>query len=104
MPALLALAALVGGFFYASAAAALPPAMRPPARFDYVNREARVLYVSERRAAELCGPKHWSNPGGTACAIGVRPCLIVISVENPLPGVLRHEHAHCNGWGADHEL
>jgi hypothetical protein len=78
-------------------------AKHPPARFDH-PAHARVIYAGQAEALRRCGPPAAMRiTTSVACAFPAeRPCLIIIGPD-PLPGTLRHEEAHCNGWGAAHE-
>ena len=82
----------------------------PPARYDHpFTAQLSIRTVATlSEANELC--KQW-GPRKVACSSGVlnSHCHIIIAQDSALRAIgftrkasLRHEIAHCNGWGSDH--
>jgi hypothetical protein len=75
----------------------------PPEKYSYPAANAWVIERTKEQIRELCG-KHspWAEGPG-ACALPGKRCIILWPKDKPRSGWLwLHEHAHCNGWPADH--
>lgn len=85
-----------------------PPILPPPARYLQHEAPAVVINYPPDVVEQVC--RRWGSREA-ACAFinGVGRCVIVIPTERDwlgapwtYPLVLQHEHAHCNGWPANH--
>jgi hypothetical protein len=91
----------------------------PPVEYDHPYSGKATVYYASDEIWTVCNiPKAEHPPGSdlTGCAIhrgsnvhGTTECTIIIAPETILKRwgltyriVLRHEIAHCNGWGKDH--
>jgi hypothetical protein len=78
--------------------------LEPPARFNHPYAGhviERVLPLAEARQA--CA--HMGVQADACSWLAHNTCYLVIPRNGPvksLSAYIRHERAHCNGWGEDH--
>jgi hypothetical protein len=85
----------------------------PPEHYDYPYPGALTIIraSSEQEVRDLCPTAKFGSIGALACRKGWDnySCTLVIATDDVIESwgfppelVLRHELAHCNGWGQNH--
>ena len=79
-----------------------------PLRYDHPHPDMILVEKSAVEVDRICkaigGKLTKANGHFGGCApIGVKKCAVVVVRNHPLRAeIIRHERAHCNGWGAHH--